>query len=79
MISATSLAQIRIIPKEKRDSVTNPATLKCNDMYFAAGRSLDFGTMDEPDPAIGTGSVLQDQDGLYHLFYTGHNDTGNNG
>lgn len=47
MISATSLAQIRIIPKEKRDSVTNPATLKCNDMYFAAGRSLDFGTMEE--------------------------------
>ena len=43
------------------------------------GKVLDFGTMDEPDPAIGTGSVLQDQDGLYHLFYTGHNDTGNNG
>ena len=40
---------------------------------------LPFGLMSDPDPAIGTGSVLQDKDGLYHLFYTGHNDIGNGG
>jgi len=43
------------------------------------GKVLDFGQMSDPDPALGTGSVLQDPDGLYHLFYTGHNDTGNGG
>ena len=47
--------------------------------YEDHGKVLDFGLMSDPDPAIGTGSVLQDQDGLYHLFYTGHNDTGNGG
>ncbi|MDE6167920.1 MAG: glycoside hydrolase family 32, partial [Acetatifactor sp.] len=30
---------------------------------------------EEPDLAIGTGSVLKAQDGRYHCFYTGHNDT----
>jgi beta-fructofuranosidase len=47
--------------------------------YEDHGKVLDFGLMSDPDPAIGTGSVLQDQDGLYHLFYTGHNDAGNDG
>ena len=47
--------------------------------YQDHGKVLDYGMMSEPDPAIGTGSVLQDHNGLYHLFYTGHNDTGNNG
>ncbi len=47
--------------------------------YQDHGMVLNYGTMAEPDPAIGTGSVMQDQDGLYHLFYTGHNDTGNGG
>lgn len=28
------------------------------------------------DLALGTGSVIQDDDGLYHAFYTGHNGTG---
>ena len=28
------------------------------------------------DLAIGTGSVIQDSEGLYHAFYTGHNGTG---
>ena len=32
---------------------------------------LPFGLMSDPDPAIGTGSVLQDKDGLYHLFIPG--------
>ncbi len=27
------------------------------------------------DIALGTGSVIRDKDGLYHAFYTGHNDT----
>ena len=47
--------------------------------YEDHGKVLDFGQLSDPDPAIGTGSVMQDQDGLYHLFYTGHNDNGNNG
>lgn len=47
--------------------------------YEDNGMVLNFGTMSETDPALGTGSVMQDRDGLYHLFYTGHNDTGNNG
>ena len=47
--------------------------------YQDHGMVLNFGLMSDPDPAIGTGSVLKDQEGLYHLFYTGHNDTGNGG
>ena len=47
--------------------------------YEDCGIALNYGLMSDPDPAIGTGSVMQDQDGLYHLFYTGHNDTGNGG
>ena len=47
--------------------------------YEDHGMVLNFGRMSDPDPALGTGSVLQDHDGLYHLFYTGHNDTGNGG
>ncbi len=47
--------------------------------YEDLGMALPFGQMSDPDPAIGTGSVMQDQEGLYHLFYTGHNDTGNDG
>ena len=31
--------------------------------------------LDAPDSAIGTGSVLKAREGLYHCFYTGHNDT----
>lgn len=27
------------------------------------------------DIALGTGSVIKDQEGVYHAFYTGHNDT----
>ena len=47
--------------------------------YEDHGMVLNFGSMSDPDPAIGTGSVLQDREGLYHLFYTGHNDIGNGG
>jgi beta-fructofuranosidase len=47
--------------------------------YEDLGMALNYGMMSEPDPALGTGSVMQDQNGLYHLFYTGHNDTGNSG
>lgn len=46
--------------------------------YKDHGKVLDFGLMNEPDPAIGTGSVLLGQDGQYHLFYTGHNDMNGN-
>ena len=47
--------------------------------YEDHGMMLNYGQMSDPDPALGTGSVLQDRDGLYHLFYTGHNDTGSGG
>ena len=47
--------------------------------YTDEGMALNYGMMSDPDPALGTGSVMQDQTGLYHLFYTGHNDTGNGG
>ncbi len=47
--------------------------------YEDHGMVMNFGLLSDPDPAIGTGSVLKGQDGLYHFFYTGHNDTGNNG
>ena len=47
--------------------------------YEDDGMMLEFGLMSDPDPALGTGSVMRDQEGLYHLFYTGHNDTGNGG
>ena len=43
------------------------------------GMMLDNGLGSDPDPALGTGCVMQDKDGLYRLFYTGHNDSGNNG
>ena len=47
--------------------------------YEDHGMVLNYGDMSDPDPALGTGSVMQDQNGLYHLFYTGHNDIGNGG
>ncbi|MEE1109359.1 MAG: hypothetical protein UH229_04710 [Lachnospiraceae bacterium] len=47
--------------------------------YTDHGMVLNYGLMSEPDPALGTGCVMQDQNGGYHLFYTGHNDTGNAG
>ena len=47
--------------------------------YQDHGMVLNFGLMKDPDPAIGTGSVMQDREGKYHLFYTGHNDGGNGG
>lgn len=46
--------------------------------YRDHGKILDFGLMSDPDPALGTGSVLLGQDGQYHLFYTGHNDMNGN-
>ena len=47
--------------------------------YEDHGMVLNYGLMSEPDPALGTGSVMRDRTGLYQLFYTGHNDNGNNG
>ena len=44
--------------------------------YQDDGLVIDYGkSVDDPDLAIGTGSVLIAQDGTYHCFYTGHNDT----
>lgn len=47
--------------------------------YEDHGMMLNYGLMSDPDPALGTGSVVQDKEGTYHLFYTGHNDAGNGG
>jgi len=44
--------------------------------YSDDGLMIPYGSSSqEPDLAIGTGCVLKDQDGRYHCFYTGHNDT----
>lgn len=44
--------------------------------YEDLGLAVKCGpNLDAPDSAIGTGSILKDKDGLYHCFYTGHNDT----
>ena len=44
--------------------------------YRDEGLAVSCGPdLDAPDAAIGTGSVLRDGEGLYHCFYTGHNDT----
>ncbi len=47
--------------------------------YEDLGMALNYGKLSDPDPALGTGSVMKDRNGLYHLFYTGHNDAGNGG
>lgn len=44
--------------------------------YHDDGLVVNYGrSSDDPDLAVGTGSVLIAQDGTYHCFYTGHNDT----
>lgn len=44
-------------------------------LYEDFGEVIPYGaTGDDQDIALGTGSVVKDKDGLYHAFYTGHND-----
>ena len=47
--------------------------------YEDHGMVLNNGMGSDADPAIGTGCVMQDREGNFHLFYTGHNDSGNSG
>ena len=43
--------------------------------YEDKGIVLPYGeTADDQDIALGTGCVIKDQNGLYHAFFTGHND-----
>ncbi|AST58292.1 putative 1,4-beta-D-glucan cellobiohydrolase [Thermoanaerobacterium thermosaccharolyticum] len=43
--------------------------------YRNRGEVIPFGRkLDSPDLAIGTGSFIRDKEGIYHCFYTGHND-----
>ena len=43
--------------------------------YEDAGIVLPYGeTAEDQDIALGTGCVIKDQQGLYHAFFTGHND-----
>lgn len=41
--------------------------------YVSYGEAIPCGTLDEQDPALGTGSTIQ-KDGVYYTFYTGHKD-----
>lgn len=44
--------------------------------YENSGVVIPFAdSSDSQDIALGTGSVIKDENGLYHAFYTGHNDT----
>lgn len=44
--------------------------------YEFDGVVIPFGSdIKKQDIAIGTGSVIKDENGVYHAFYTGHNDT----
>lgn len=42
--------------------------------YEDMGEMVPCGVQGDTDPAIGTGSVVKGRDGLYHCFYTGHDD-----
>lgn len=43
--------------------------------YEDKGIVLSYGeTAEDQDIALGTGCVMKDQNGLYHAFFTGHND-----
>jgi beta-fructofuranosidase len=44
--------------------------------YDYAGRAIDYGSSNDPDFAVGTGSVIKVQS-TYYFYYTGHN--GNSG
>ena len=56
--------------------------LTTNDYIHYEDKGITINFTEEynsPDAAIGTGSFIKDEDGLYHCFYTGHNgapDTG---
>nr|WP_320059771.1 glycoside hydrolase family 32 protein [uncultured Bacteroides sp.] len=41
--------------------------------YTSYGEAIACGTLDEQDPALGTGSTVL-KDGTYYTFYTGHKD-----
>lgn len=44
--------------------------------YTNAGQVIPYVNQeDSPERALGTGSVIKDQAGRYHAFYTAHNDT----
>lgn len=44
--------------------------------YENKGEVIPYGnSLEDQDIALGTGSVIKDHNGLYHAFYTGHNDT----
>ena len=44
--------------------------------YENQGIVIPYGeSMEVQDAALGTGSVIRDADGLYHAYFTGHNDT----
>ena len=52
------------------------ALMTTNDFvnYDDYGEVIPFSnSLDSPDFALGTGSVIKDNSGLYHCYYTGHN------
>ena len=48
--------------------------------YEDLGEVMPFiNELESPDLALGTGSVIKDKNGLYHCYYTGHNERKNVG
>lgn len=48
--------------------------------YADEGIALDFvEEINHVDASLGTGSCIKDNEGIYHFFYTGHNDSGEEG
>lgn len=68
------LREIRATPKPG----TPWALVKTRDLvtFEDCGVSLPHGTISEPDFNAYTGSVIRDDNGVFHLFYTGQNPTG---
>ena len=46
-ISLHAVAQLRIIPQARLDSVANPATIDSSGLIFSGGTTIDLGTIDE--------------------------------
>lgn len=46
--------------------------------YISYGEAIPCGTLDEQDPALGTGSSVY-KEGVYYTFYTGHKDNATSG
>ena len=69
IVTTSATAQIRIIPREKRDSVANPQSLQSRDMLFTEGNSIDFGEIRE-DGGVQTKEVSWKNCGVQPITVT---------